>query len=303
MNSTSSKKTIIWLLSGLIIFTISLVITNRFFLQHNKGFCIGQIYSTQPIDGSWDPSSSSSVSTLELQDILTQSYSYLEKGHQSVVFESEDKNYVLKFYRFPSHMRVTGWMSRPLTRFTDKRKAIRNYDENKFVETKKSHLLAFDALRQESGLIAVHMSKSENCPYTVHIKDALNHPYQVALKDTFFVLQRKGQLIFPTLSELIKQGRISEAQSIIDNTISFVLMRSSKGIKDEDPILEKNYGLLGSYLFQLDTGRLKISSSIKKPEDAKSEALTITEPLKNWLSIVSPDLLQYYLNTTEKIYN
>lgn len=289
------------MLSGLILLTIAFVSMNRFFLRHNKGFCIGQIYSTQPIDGAWDPSSYSSVSLEELEDILTQSYSYLEKGHQSVVFESEDKNYVLKFYRFPSHMRVAGWMARPVTRFTDKRKAIRNYDENKFVETKKSHILAFKSLREESGLIAVHMNKSENCPYTVNIKDPLNHPYQVALKDTFFVVQKKGQLIFPTLAELIREGKVTEAQSIINNTTSFVLTRSLKGIKDEDPILEKNYGLLGSHLFQLDTGRLKISPSIKNIEDAKNEALTITEPLKNWLSSVSPDLLEHYLNNIEKI--
>lgn len=301
MNSASCRKTIFWLISGLIVLLGAFIGMNRFFLRHNKGFCIGQIYSSQPVKGSWDAKSSSIASSEELKEIFSQPFSYLGKGHQSVVFESEDKKYVLKFYKFPSHMKTGGWMAEPLSRFTDKRKAIRCYNENKFIETKASHLLAFTDFQEESGLIAVQMNKTNNCPYIVSLKDPLLHPYQVALKDTFFVLQKKGELIFPTLTTLVKEGKIDEVKAIIDNVLSFVIQRSFKGIKDEDAILEKNYGLLRSHLFQLDTGRLKINSSMKNQEDAKNEALKVTEPLKNWLSNVSPELLQYYLSSVEKI--
>lgn len=298
---TSKKPSILAFCGLILLLGASLALTDRYFLRQNKGFCQWQIYSRETTRKLWDEKTFSSVSSDDLQTIFKRPFTYLSKGHQSVAFESSDGQYVLKFYRFPTHMRPLGWMYRPISRFSQKRMAIWEYNKAKFSETRESHLLAFSEFGKESGLIAIHMDKSFNCPYIAQIKDPLGMGYEVLLKDTYFLVQRKGSLFFPTLDAYVKAGKISEAQEVIYNTISFIMERSKKRIKDEDAILEKNYGLVGTHLFQLDTGRLHRESSLSNFQIAKNDAVIITEPLKNWLQAVSPELLQYYQDILEKI--
>ena len=90
-------------------------------------------------------------------------------------------------------------------------------------------------------------------------------------------------------------------KEMIHNVLTFIVQRSLKGLKDDDAVLQKNYGLLGTKLFQLDTGRLKKNFSLMKLSAAKEEARIIVEPLRNRLQALSPELLQYYNDTLEEI--
>ena len=198
-------------------------------------------------------------------------------------------------------MRINGWMVRPITRFKNKRRAIQKYDQNKFLETKLSHSLAYNCFKEESALLAIHLEKSLNCPYRVTITDHLNVNYTVPLKETCFILQKKGDLLFPTIEKLINEEKISDVEEIIDNIFTFIIQRSMSGLQDDDAILEKNYGLLGTKLFQLDTGRLKKSISIADRASAKEEVRIITEPLRNKLQTLSPKILQHYNRILEEI--
>ena len=298
---SSKKPATIALITLCLLLGGSFSLLDRHFTRNNKGFCVWQIYSHQPQNTSWDERGSSSLATQELQQVFSQGFSYLGHGHQSLAFECNDGQFVLKFYRFPGEMRVNGWMVRPITRFKNKRRAIQKYDENKFIQTKLSHALSYDCFKEESALLAIHLEKSLNCPYVVTLTDHLHAQYTVPLKDTCFILQKKGELFFPTLDKLFKEERIPELKEMIHNVLTFIVQRSLKGLKDDDAVLQKNYGLLGTKLFQLDTGRLKKNFSLMKLSAAKEEARIIVEPLRNRLQALSPELLQYYNDTLEEI--
>ncbi|MCX6989720.1 MAG: hypothetical protein NTX49_01450 [Chlamydiae bacterium] len=298
---SSKKPATIALITLCLLLGGSFSLLDRHFTRNNKGFCVWQIYSHQPQNTSWDERGSSSLTTQELQEVFSQGFSYLGHGHQSLAFESNDGQFVLKFYRFPGEMRVNGWIVRPITRFKNKRRAIQKYDENKFIQTKLSHALSYDCFKEESALLSIHLEKSLNCPYVVTLTDHLHAQYTVPLKDTCFILQKKGELFFPTLDKLFKEERIPELKEMIHNVLTFIVQRSLKGLKDDDAVLQKNYGLLGTKLFQLDTGRLKKNLSLMKLSAAKEEARIIVEPLRNRLQALSPELLQYYNDTLEEI--
>jgi hypothetical protein len=297
----SKKPATIALITICLLLGGSFSLLDRHFIRSNKGFCVWQIYSQQPQNTSWDEKSFSSLTSQELQEVFSQGFSYLGHGHQSLAFESKDEKYVLKFYRFPGEMRINGWMVRPITRFKNKRRAIQKYNENKFIQTKLSHTLSYNTFKEESALLAIHLEKSVDCPYVVTLTDHLHARYAVPLKDTCFILQKKGDLFFPTLEKLFEENRIPELKEMINDVLTFIVDRSLKGLKDDAPVLEKNYGLLDNKLFQLDTGRLKKNFSLTERSAAKEEARFIVEPLKNRLESLSPELLQYYNKTLEEI--
>ena len=103
------------------------------------------------------------------------------------------------------------------------------------------------------------------------------------------------------MDKLFKEERIPELKEMIHDVLIFIVDRSLKGLKDDDPVLEKNYGLIDNKLFQLDTGRLKENFSLTDHFSAKEEARIIAEPLKKRLEALSPELLQYYNKTLEGI--
>ena len=106
------------------------------------GFALSKIQSDLKPDPRWKQGSS----TEEIQPILSQPFSYLGKGSQCYVFESQDGNYVLKFFRHRRYQ-PPKW----ITLF-----APHNYLERKRErreELFQSCFLAQEELRESSGLI------------------------------------------------------------------------------------------------------------------------------------------------------
>lgn len=288
-------------LSVLILFTFSLKFIDHFFLKSNKGFTIWQLYSNHTEYIHWDAQTNTTLSLIELEKIFSHPFTYLGKGHQSIVFESADHDYVLKVSLLHSDLRRLGWLKRPLSRITHQRDLIESKNKQNFMETKQSHAFAFSSLKSASGILVLHMDKSLNFPFTALLTDPLGHTYSIPLKDTFFLLQKKGTLVLPTIQNLLDKKEMGLAKEAIDNLISLIYIRSLNGIKDDDPVIKKNYGFYGTEAFQLDTGKLRKEPMLESPTAAKKETITLTEPLESWLATTSTELLSHYRNTINRL--
>ncbi|MEI8329588.1 MAG: hypothetical protein WCG14_06290 [Chlamydiia bacterium] len=301
MGPTRTNTTLPFFLITLAIFAIVLTWTDHFFFKHNKGFSIWHLYSSSKQYSSWDQETDTKLPLPALKGIFAEPFTYLGRGHQSIVFESADHEYVLKLCSIHSDLRPFGWLKRPLSRMTTKRKVIESRNITNLTETKKSHSFAFSSLESGSGIMLIHMNKSENFPLNVVLIDPLGYTYTLPLKETFFLLQKKGTLIFPTLQHFLHAGQISQAKAAIENLLTFIHDRSLKGIKDDDPVLEKNYGFYGTTPFQLDTGRLRPDETLTNKALAKKETVTITEGLQSWLTQTSPELLAHYRAALDRL--
>ncbi|MCX6988487.1 MAG: hypothetical protein NTZ52_03140 [Chlamydiae bacterium] len=301
MGPTRRNTTLHFFVITLAVFTIVLTWTDHFFFKHNKGFSIWHLYSRSKEYSIWDQEMDTKLPLSTLKGIFAEPFTYLGRGHQSIVFESADHEYVLKLCSIHSHLRAFGWLKHPLSRMTTKRKVIEARNITKLTETKKSHAFAFSALESGSGIVLIHMNKSENFPLNAVVRDPLGYTYTLPLKETFFLLQKKGTLIFPTLQHFLHAGQISQAKAAIENLLTFIHDRSLKGIKDDDPVLEKNYGFYGTTPFQLDTGRLRQDETLTNKGLAKKETIAITEALESWLTHISPELLAHYRETLDRL--
>ncbi|NDE83032.1 MAG: hypothetical protein EB051_05420 [Chlamydiia bacterium] len=301
MHSPKKNTPLKLFISVLIIFTFSLKFLDHFFLKSNKGFTIWQLYSNHNEYTDWNAQTNTNLSLIEIEKIFKRPFTYLGKGHQSIVFESADHNYVLKLSLLHSDLRRLGWLKRPLSQITNARDPIKSRNKQTFIETKQSHAFAFSSLKSASGILVLHMDKSRNFPFTALLTDPLGHTYSIPLKDTFFLLQKKGTLVFPTIQNFLDKKEMDLAKEAIDNLINLIYFRSLNGIKDDDPVIKKNYGFYGTEAFQLDTGKIRQEPMLSNRVSAKEETVSITKPLESWLAETSSELLSYYQNTIKRL--
>jgi hypothetical protein len=289
--------------SALTLFFTSLSLLDRNYFKKNRFFCVWELYSQTSQHAKWDPQNFSSLSHEEWKDVFSHPFTFIGRGLQSVAFESLDGIYVIKFYRFPIMMRPAGFLAKPLSTFSDKRKQLNIKDCENYQNTLASHALAFNFMKAESALVATHLDKTINCPYVVTIIDPLGSRYKISLKDTIYLIQKKGDLLFPTLKNVVKQNDLKILKKIVFSSVFFIYERSLKGVQDTDPMLEKNYALLNNKLFQLDTGNLILNTALKEPAQAMAETLKVTAPLKQWLELESEEGLKYYYDAIKYLNN
>lgn len=271
---------------------LSLGWIDRTYFKKNHSFCLRYIFSTLPVSAEKETLPS------HVSSILDEKFFYLSKGHQSFVFVSEDGEYVLKFYRFPSHLRPLSWLTHPIAYLFDKNRInIKDYNLEKLRSSFESYKIAYKELKDESGLIFLHLDKTDHLKKRIVLVDRLGASYLVDLDSTHFLLQKKGELIFPLLTDLVEHEKMEDAKKVIDEVISLIVKRCHKGIADLDPVLEKNYGWLAGKAIHLDSGRFKKVEALSE----KEEVLKITKGLKIWLQNTNPDLLAYYESRVDSL--
>src|ERR1700722_9111833 len=109
----SSNKNRVIFYALLCVWGVMLTAVDHYFFKGNDSFSIRFLYSSMPNRVEWDlPVLTSSQSQL-LDEILSQKFTYFAKGTHCYAFVSEDQKYVIKFHRYPSHMRLFPWLNHP----------------------------------------------------------------------------------------------------------------------------------------------------------------------------------------------
>jgi hypothetical protein len=273
---------------SLLFFVFLLAKVDRFFLKANRTFCRHFIDVKLQTNPQW------MTDTPYPAEILQQPFLYLGKGAQSYVFESQDHNYVIKFYKFPSYQRQFGWVADFFRyRFSPKRVQIKQHNQDRFVLSYNSYFLAMTQLAQETGVVYAHLTPSK-LDSTLTIVDRLGIQYHLPLDQLGFVIQRKGLPFLPLLKAAVAQQDLKCAQQMIDSLIELIKARCLKGITDLDNIDHDNYGWVDGHAIHLDVGRFKYDETVKNRTAYQKEILRITQILSDYLQECSPQLFDYY---------
>lgn len=262
---------------------------DRKLLKANHGFCLHVIEA--PIPSFPNPSLSFP------QELFNQPFHYLGKGAQSFVFESEDKKTVLKFYRFPSHLRRFPWTHHPFGYlFSTSRKNIKEHNLKRLELSFHSFFLAADPLVDETGVLYVHLQPTTTLEQKVHLIDKLGYHYEIPLDPIAFVVQKRGESFLPRFKKELKAGNQEICKQMLNSLIHVIGQRSKHHITDLDNMDNDNYGWLENKAIHLDIGRFQEKESI----NVKEEILRVSHPLVRYLSEASPELLNYFESQAEK---
>jgi hypothetical protein len=245
--------------------------------RSTDGFCLAHIQSDLTPSSQWEVKDQDDR---ELRQLISQHFYYLGKGSQCYVFESEDRDVVLKFFRYPRYR------LNPKTHFIHSPAflvEIQNQKKEKKEEKLKtlftSCLLAQQKLKEETGLVYLHLNKTTHLKQKVILHDKLNRTLSIDIDNYEFIVQKRGVQIYPYLSSLLADGKRSEAKQALESLATLLKRRIQKGIADSDAVIHKNSGFRGEKAFFLDVGGFKTIST----GDADENLEKTTHQLRSWL--------------------
>ncbi len=189
--------------------------------------------------------------------ILSERFKYLAKGAQSFVFESEEGEFVVKFLR------------------TGKEKKM----ERLFLACR----LAFEDLREETGVIYLHLNWTEGRLPVFRGKDRLGRSFQIPLDQYRFVVQKKGKSFEGALLEA--KGDPEAMGRRFEQFLDLLENRTAKGIWNKDPSLKRNFGFLEDRAVELDFGSYRRVENL----DRKNEIERYCRKMRRWLLKNAPE--------------
>ncbi len=278
---------------ALFLFLISFFLgIDRFVHHESSRFTLSKVISSQGSSSEWEIPKLPLEEQKNLEQILNQKFTYYSKGSQSYVFISEDKKFILKFLK-QEKLRPKSWLAYLPLSFNPYHQEYL-FKKEKCRATFSACKTAFQELKKESGLIYVHLNNSRDLNKKITILDKNGEQHIVDIDKTCFYVQKRAQLIYLRISELMHSNDIEGAKRIISSVFSLIDFLGKKGVFDNDPILRKNFGLIDDVAVQIDIGKLRIDPVRQQTLAYKQEVGSITNSFKIWIEKNYPVLSEYF---------
>lgn len=278
------------------------ILLQKFCRSKTDGFALYKIQSHLPYNPEFEVRSVSEKEIHTASHILDQPFYYLGKGAQCYAFVSEDGNYVLKFFRL-YHLRPPEWFtSMPLPSFLQGYRQEKI--ERKFEELSRdflSYKIAFDELKDDTGLLYVHLNKTDHFHKKVTLYDKIKVKHSIDIDSMEFLLQKKADLFYPAMQTMIDGGKKEEAKAALQKLVSFLAKRASLGLYDKDPDINTNFGIANGSPLQIDVGRFRPDPSRKDPSLYITDIIRVTDNLRQWLEAQDKELSDALLNEIEHL--
>lgn len=242
--------------------------------ERSKGFTLSKVTSSYQKDPRWEVKNDLSES--ELSNLFTGPYSYLGSGNHTYAFVSSDGKVVIKFFK-QKHMRVQS----PL--ISSKTKARRKMERE---ESFSSYLLAFEKLREETGLLYLHLNPTNHLHQTLTLIDQQGKKLTVNLDEMEFLIQKKATLSFDHLEKLFSEGAYDKALLSIRSLLHLVAKRNQMGIYDQDLQFFKNFGFIENDAIEIDIGEFRVGKNVRKADEELEE---LSFQLKNFIKQKAPE--------------
>lgn len=278
------------------------------------GFCLQKIQTDDLLDQQqWEASPLCIDEENEMRTLLSQPYHLIGAGSECFAFMSEDGQAVIKFFKL-DHMRpvyfnkglfvedhsaFAGTISNhPLTQITlpaPLHHWLRRFlgiREFRLQRTFNSIKLAYEQLKQETGLLYLHLNPTENLHQFLVLYDANGIRHQIDLDSARFFLQRRAIPLEQHFASLSKSHGHEEAKKSIDSLLNLILSRCKKGFSDRD-VFNKNLGFIDNCAIEIDTGSFHKDVGMQQPWIYKQELFFATLELKSWLKKHYPEMVPY----------
>jgi len=252
----------------------------------------------------WNLTPKTSPSVLFKKDakkILDQKFFYLGHGKQMTAYESEDHQYVIKFFNPRPVIREKKW--RKLE--TWRRLSSLKWASNAYLKRKQRitrlfqrYQLAFEELPEETGLLYVHFGKETRLSQKLNLADKTGKLYRIDMDRAPFILQRRSELVTNRLTRLLQNGEVDKAKQNLEELYLFFFHRAKKGFTDRIQTVHNNYGFVRDKVIQIDLGRLEKKESIRLSPEKETER--IHRKISQSLSKRYPELALFIQELSER---
>lgn len=239
----------------------------RLYYRLTDGFTVGNMTATFPYHPEWETKPLKKEAQLVLIEALKQPYTYLAKGCQAYVFQSQDDKYVIKFFKY-QRFRLKPWEEYlpPLPFIESYRKEKLHKKHEKLERFLGSWIVAFNHLKRETGLVYVHLNTTSHLNTKLPITDKVGMHHTIDLDQYQFCIQRKADMFSDILRQLKAEHKTKEAELLVSRLHNLFLHDYARGFNDNDPALMQNTGVVDGYPVHIDIGQLVHDERMKDPD-------------------------------------
>lgn len=284
-------KSLFWFL-----FTIAAVYGGvRLYYSITDGFREANIVSEFAYNEKWELHPQLGEQKALVDSILAQKFTYLGKGCQSYVFQSEDGKYVLKFVKY-QRFRPQAWLDyfAAIPFLNDYRLSKIQKKEKKLDMLFTSWKIAYEHLQSETGLVFVHLNKSKGVlSKTLLIYDKLGIEHRLDADQMEFLIQKRASMLCSSIEKLMAEHQAEQAKQLLSRLLALVLSEYERGIADNDHALMQNTGVLNGAPIHIDAGQFVFNAEMKSPDIFHQELFSKTFKFRKWLAKRFPELANY----------
>ncbi len=211
-------------------------------------------------------------------------FEYLGHGTQMVAFASSDGQYVLKCFlsRVIDAPKKGG--VRPLLRLfpsylEKEEKRVLASRARKLEQVLGAYALSFRELKEETGLISLHLHPTQNLFPKCTVRDRYGKAHEIDLDRTAFILQKRAELMSDRFARMTTEEECEQAVGAMHQLFETLIR---KGVSDfNNRFKVANYGFIGDRPVMIDTGRT--SYSPEAWQNPEPEIQRMKQFLASWL--------------------
>ncbi len=279
------------ILALLVLLPIGLMGIGLYCCSYKRGFTVDKISSKLHHNEMWETHDLSAEEKERLiTDILSQTFYYLGSGSHCYAFASQDDKYIIKFFKMHK-MLPKNWLNDlPFSLFEKYRLDNVEKRQDVFETFFKSFKDAFEHLREESGLIYLHLNKTRDLKKEVSLICHDGKKIHVDLDSKEFLVQLKTERICEYLLKLKDKGREEEVHQAVHSILEIIARRCQRGYGDQNIGIRNNFGFANGRAIFVDCSHFFVDISLKSPRYLQTEILTATEKMSHWADQFYPDL-------------
>lgn len=276
-------RTIVMLIFSTIILSVPFL-----FRWVGGGFRLGKTACDLPLNPEWSVGEISLELEAQIQAIFARPFSYLSHGGQSFVFESENKEFILKLFR--ASTKPHPWRNRLRRLIYDGKKRLD--PEEKIKRLFSACKLAYEQASDLTGLVYIHLNSTDKMLPVIVLRDSLRRVHTIDLNRCYFALQRKGKPIRDVFSETVKNNDKKRFLQLTQSFVSLLKERTQRKLCNSDTKVGPNFGFLDDCAIEWDFGNYYIDEQLEDPTYRNKEIRVFFEHLQSYLKRISPNWSQ-----------
>ena len=236
-----------------------------------------------------------------LKEVLSQKFYFLGSGGHSYVFVSEDDKYVLKFFKMYKILPKNWLRDFPFSLLETYRFNHVEKREHLFASIFRSFKMAFQELRQETGLLYLHLNKTRDLKTKLTLVDQVGKKLCVDLDTKEFVVQKKAMKLSDYFLACKKNGDEEKLRRAVNECLALIARLCKKGYEDGHGNLRNNIGFVDEKAIFFDCGLFFADESLKSPHCVQMQILSTVEILSHWAEQSYPDLIYILQEEAQRV--
>jgi len=226
---------------------------------------------------------------VQVDEILSQKFTYFARGSQAFAFISEDNKYILKLFK--QHK----WHPKNLLGYFPL--SFNPYHKDYLQRQKKqdgvlsSCKAALVHAKEDTGVLFAHLNPTSDTLKAITLIDKHGKAWELDLNKSCFLLQRKADLFYPHFKALMEKGDEEGAKQAITATLELLARFIDTGVFENNAILRKNFGFLDERPIQFDIGKFKCDPF---RQGDRQDIRIVTERFYCWTEKNYPTLIPHF---------